>query len=81
MVGDVWVDSGQSNMEWPLRNAMNGEAEVAAANYPNIRFYKINRKSSPFPATNAAALPWQSCTPQNAGRYSAIAYFFAPRAA
>jgi sialate O-acetylesterase len=77
MVGDVWVDSGQSNMEWPLRNAMNGEAEVAAASHPNIRFFKVNRKSSPFPATDAVALPWQSCTPQNAGRYSAIAYFFA----
>jgi sialate O-acetylesterase len=77
MVGEVWVDSGQSNMEWPLRNAMNGEAEIAAANHPNIRFFKVNRASSPFPASDAAALPWQSCTPQNAGRYSAIAYFFA----
>lgn len=57
--------------------AAGAEAEVAAANHPNIRFFKVSRKSSPFPATDAAALPWQSCTPQNAGRYSAIAYFFA----
>ncbi|MBZ5586462.1 MAG: sialate O-acetylesterase [Acidobacteriia bacterium] len=77
MVGEVWVDSGQSNMEFALRGALNGEAEVAAANHPNIRFFKVNRKTSPFPATDAAAIPWQSCTPQNAGGYSAIAYFFA----
>jgi sialate O-acetylesterase len=77
MVGEVWLDSGQSNMEWPLRNARDGAAEVAAANHPNIRFFKVNRKSSPFPATDAAAIAWQGCTPEVAGRYSAVAYFFA----
>jgi sialate O-acetylesterase len=77
MVGEVWVDSGQSNMEFSLRNAVNAEAELAAADHPNIRFYKVNRKSSPFPATDAEAIPWQACTPQSAGRYSAVAYFFA----
>lgn len=77
MVGEVWLDSGQSNMEWPLRNARDGAAEVAAANHPNIRFFKVNRKSSPFPATDAAAIPWQGSTPEVAGRYSAVAYFFA----
>jgi sialate O-acetylesterase len=77
MVGEVWVDSGQSNMEFSLRQALNGEAEVAAANHPNIRFFKVNRKSSPVPASDADAIPWQVCTPRNAGRYSAVAYFFA----
>jgi sialate O-acetylesterase len=77
MVGEVWVDSGQSNMEFSLRQALNGEAEVAAANHPNIRFFKVQRKSSPVPASDADAIPWQVCTPQSAGRYSAVAYFFA----
>jgi sialate O-acetylesterase len=77
MVGEVWLDSGQSNMEWPLRNARDGATEVASANKPNIRFFKVTRKTSPFPATDAAAISWQSCTPEVAGQYSAIAYFFA----
>ena len=40
--------------------------EISAANHPNIRFYKVNRMSSPFPAGDAASVPWQSCTPRNA---------------
>jgi sialate O-acetylesterase len=77
MVGEVWVDSGQSNMEFSLRQALNAETELPAANHPNIRFYKVNRKSSPVPASDAEAIPWQACTPETAGKYSAVAYFFA----
>ena len=77
MVGEVWVDSGQSNMEFSLRRANNGEAEVAAANHPNIRLIHVNKKVSAVPVLDAEAGPWEVCTPQTAAGFSAVAYFFA----
>jgi sialate O-acetylesterase len=77
MAGEVWVDSGQSNMEFALRTAMNGPAEVAAANHPKIRLYHVNRKASPFPLDEAEARTWEVSTLETAGRFSAVAYFFA----
>jgi sialate O-acetylesterase len=77
MVGEVWVDSGQSNMEFSLRGANNGEAEVAAANHPKIRLIHVNKKVSALPVLDADARPWEVCTPQTAPGFSAAAYFFA----
>jgi len=77
MVGEVWVDSGQSNMEFALRTAMNAADEIAAADHPRIRQFHVNRLASPFPQTEAAGQAWSVCTPQSAGRFSAVAYFFA----
>jgi len=77
MVGEVWVDSGQSNMEFALRTARNAADEMAAANHPRIRRYHVNRAVSPFPQAEAGAQPWTVCTPQTSGAFSAVAYFFA----
>ncbi len=77
MVGEVWVDSGQSNMEFALRGARDGAAEVAAASHPNIRLLHVNRKVSAFPLTEADARRWEVCTPQTAGAFTAVGYFFA----
>jgi sialate O-acetylesterase len=77
MVGEVWVDSGQSNMEFALKSARNGAAEVAAANHPAIRLYHVIHKSSPLPLDAAGARYWQVSTPETAGGFSAVAYFFA----
>ena len=41
LMGDVWVCAGQSNMEWPLNMVNNAEAEVAAANHPNVRLFTV----------------------------------------
>lgn len=79
LVGDVWLCSGQSNMEFGLRQAKGGEAEVAAANHPNIRLFKVPSKA----AYTALAVPggaWKRCTPEafpQWGGFSAVAYFFA----
>ncbi|MFT3782821.1 MAG: sialate O-acetylesterase [Nibricoccus sp.] len=79
LVGDVWLCSGQSNMEFGLRQARNGEAEVAAAQHPNIRMFRVSSKS----AYSPAAVPngeWKICTPTafpKFGGFSAVAYFFA----
>src|SRR5579884_593001 len=77
LVGDVWVASGQSNMEFPLKNAVNGGAEVAAATHPRIRLFLVKRRSELYPATDVEANPWAQCTPDSAADFSAVAYFFA----
>lgn len=79
LVGDVWLCGGQSNMEFGLRNALEGEAEVAAANHPAIRFYRVPTK----PAYAPLPIPggeWKVCTPEIFpawGGGSAVAYYFA----
>jgi sialate O-acetylesterase len=77
LVGDVWVASGQSNMEFPLKNAVNGAAEVAGANHPRIRLFLVKRRAEVYPATDVEAKPWAVCTPESAADFSAVAYFFA----
>ena len=76
LVGDVWVASGQSNMEWPLERAQNGQAEVAAANYPRIRLFQVKKKTAYYPLSEVEADTWVECKPETAGKFSAVAYFF-----
>jgi sialate O-acetylesterase len=76
LVGDVWVASGQSNMEFPLSKAKDSAAESAAAKYPRIRLYHVKNKSADHPMDDAAADPWVECSPKSAARFSAVAYFF-----
>ena len=86
VVGEVWIASGQSNMEmpvgprfWPSRydGVVNFQEEIAAAKYPNIRFCFINRKASAFTKTEAECGAWSVCSPKTVGGHTAIGYFFA----
>ncbi len=77
LVGDVWVASGQSNMEFKLRQGDHAEAEIAAARYPKIRRTLISRKVADFPQDDAVAQPWVAMEPETAANSSAVAYFFA----
>jgi sialate O-acetylesterase len=76
LVGDVWLCSGQSNMEYPLRRALGGEAEAANSADPNIRLLQTGRTSLPEPTT---ALPkdavWRAATPESANNFSAACFF------
>jgi len=81
MVGDVWICSGQSNMEFGIGNLKNADEEIAAANYPNLRLFFQPKKVSADPL-DATGGSWMTCTPDNlkadgdwAG-FSAVAYFF-----
>ncbi|MBL8308037.1 MAG: hypothetical protein JNM33_15200, partial [Rubrivivax sp.] len=76
-LGDVWLASGQSNMEWALRLAANGEREVAAANFPLIRERHVAHRASLRLEDDLAPAPWRPALPQHAGTFSAVAYFFA----
>ncbi|NNJ86826.1 MAG: sialate O-acetylesterase [Akkermansiaceae bacterium] len=78
LVGDVWLCSGQSNMEWTLRGALNSKEEVAAADYPSIRHIKVERDSSAIPLRDIRrSKGWQVCQPDKAGEFTAVGYFFA----
>lgn len=83
LVGDVWIASGQSNMEFPMAKGMNRgvnneKEEIAAANYPRIRLLVIQRGSSDSPQENLVIWhPWSACTPARVADFSAVGYFFA----
>lgn len=79
MVGEVWVCSGQSNMEMPLAGwgkIDNYEEEIAAANYPNIRLFQVHKAMSLLPQPDVQADAWQECSPNTVPLFSAVAYFF-----
>ncbi len=75
LVGDVWIGSGQSNMQWTVRRSDNGDAEVAAATLPEIRLFNVPRKGSATPVDDVDA-KWTVCTPETVGEFSAVLYFF-----
>ncbi|MBM3495025.1 MAG: hypothetical protein FJX72_12005 [Armatimonadetes bacterium] len=75
MVGDVWVASGQSNMVWPLNQSRNGDAETRAASFPQIRLFALLREPAAAPLMDCRG-KWASCSPETAGGFSGVAYFF-----
>jgi len=77
LVGEVWVCSGQSNMEFALRNVQNHAEEIKAANYPDIRELRVPRNTSMTPQPDILPTSWKICSPDTAGAFSAVAYFFA----
>jgi sialate O-acetylesterase len=82
LMGDVWLASGQSNMEMPLLGfpgsavLKNGPAEIQAANHAEIRLLHEPKRFSYFPMQDQDAT-WQVCTPETAASFSSVAYFFA----
>jgi sialate O-acetylesterase len=80
LIGDVWVCSGQSNMEMGIGNVDNAQQEIASANYPNIRLFTVQKTIATSPQTTVVG-NWQVCTPTNVASggwngFSAVAYFF-----
>lgn len=79
MLGEVWLCSGQSNMEWtPSKGLLNKDEEVRNANYPNIRFFTVNKRGADYPQEDCEG-QWVQCTPQTMNESSAVAYFFGRR--
>lgn len=75
LVGEVWICSGQSNMEWPLINSQNGADAVAQANYPAIRLFTVQKSTSSSLLDDVKG-HWVVTTPDQAGQFSAVGYFF-----
>jgi len=83
LLGDLWVASGQSNMEMPLAGftgavLKDSEKEIAAASHPEIRLLLVEKNTSDYPLEDLkGATGWSRCTPETARAFSAAAYFFA----
>jgi len=77
LIGDVWLCAGQSNMSWPLIHTDGSEAEIAAARNRNLRVVTTpdTRGTAPWADLDERAV-WQSCRPEVAGDFSAVAYYF-----
>ena len=80
LVGEVWVCSGQSNMEMGIAMAANGKEEIAAANYPKIRLFTVPKMQANEPAPDVQA-SWLACDPHTIaqggwGGFSAASYYF-----
>lgn len=81
LVGDVWVCSGQSNMERQLgprqgqKPLINSEAEIASADYPKLRMFTVKQAFSPSPETEPSGR-WDVCSPSTAAGFSAVGYYF-----
>ncbi|WP_167459391.1 sialate O-acetylesterase [Pedobacter jejuensis] len=78
LIGDLWICSGQSNMEFNLKDVFNADREVNAANYPQIRLYSIDKQISLTEKEDTKG-SWNLCTSDNAKYFSAIGYFFGRR--
>ena len=77
LFGDVWLCTGQSNMNWPVRLAQNAEEEVKACTNANIRSFTVNFYSALTPELLPPPARWEPCTPEFARNFTAGGYFFA----
>lgn len=76
LIGEVWLCSGQSNMEWSVAASGNAQPEIAAAKYPLIRHIKVPLVQSNVPLDNFNG-SWQVCSPETAAGFTACGYFMA----
>lgn len=75
LVGEVWLCSGQSNMEWPLRQAFQPQADIASATNALIRLFNVPNVKSDAPSVKVNT-HWQVCSPETVPGFSAVAYYF-----
>lgn len=78
LVGEVWLGSGQSNMEMPMTEAADSQEAIAASDHPQIRLFHITHAQAELPAKDVDAT-WRACTPDNVATFSAALYFFGQR--
>jgi sialate O-acetylesterase len=77
LVGEVWICSGQSNMEFMLKSVRNAAAEISSAGYPEIRHIKIPNEISELPKNDISPAKWDTCSSATVGNFTAVGYFFA----
>jgi len=76
-LGDVWLASGQSNMEWQVVSSQGSREAVAAAEYPLLRVFRPAHREAAIEPRDDVQGHWTVCAPETAGRFSAVAFFFA----
>ncbi len=77
LIGDVWLASGQSNMEWQVQQAYDARNEIARADFPKIRFFNVEHDKELKPQTDIFSGKWKVCDTINVKQFSAVAYYFA----
>jgi sialate O-acetylesterase len=75
LVGEVWLASGQSNMEWPLERTDDAATAINAAANPNLRLFTVPKRRADAPVDDVKAR-WVACTPETVKGFSAVAYYF-----
>ena len=76
LIGEVWLCSGQSNMEWPMTKTAHGTKEIPLADHPQIRLFNVNKHiKKPTPQDDVPGM-WQACTPEVVAGFSAVGYHF-----
>lgn len=79
LVGEVWICSGQSNMEFQVFKTKNSEKEIADSNYPMIRHFGVAQDLSGLPKEDLKAGKWQVSNKENVGNFTAVGYYFAKK--
>ena len=77
LVGDLWVASGQSNMEFEMRKASTAAADLPNAANPHIRLLIVKKRAVDYPEENVDTDGWAASTPETAKEFSAVAWYFA----
>jgi len=77
LIGEVWLCSGQSNMEWTVAISNNPKEEIESANYPNIRHIKVGHTPADKPQNDISSTSWEVCSPKTVGNFTAVGYYFA----
>ena len=77
LVGEVWICSGQSNMEWSVKNSDSAKREIRESDYPMIRHIKVPRTIAATPAKDITGGVWQKADSTTTGDFTAVGYFFA----
>jgi len=76
LIGEVWVCSGQSNMQWSVDSADDADIEKLTAKFPNLRLITVPQVGTQEPQNDFGGEGWQACAPENVGQFSAVGYFF-----
>lgn len=77
LVGEVWICSGQSNMEFQVYKTMNAEKEIADSNYPMIRHFGVAQDLSGTPKDDLKQGKWEAANKETVGNFTAVGYYFA----
>ncbi|MEP7095896.1 MAG: sialate O-acetylesterase, partial [Flavobacterium sp.] len=79
LVGEVWICSGQSNMEFQVYKTMNSQAEINDSNYPMIRHFGVAQDLSGLPKDDLKAGKWEVSSKETVGNFTAVGYYFAKK--
>ena len=75
LVGEVWIASGQSNMEWSMRNSFQPFGDIVAANNPKLRLFTVPKLKANEPVKDVVSA-WKETSPSTVSNFSAVAYYF-----